>query len=205
MNILIVDDHRIVLDGIKSILNEEKDINIVGEALNGKECIKLLENIKVDIVLLDVNMPIMDGVVASKIIKNKFPSVKIIIFSMSSNIHSIKKLLQVEISGYILKNKGKFELLFALRKVYEGGKYFSEEIVNLVFSNFKDHQPEIKLTEREVEVLRLISKGLTSKEIGEKLFISTNTVSIHRKNMMEKTGASNSQSLVKYGTENDLI
>ncbi|MDY8136081.1 response regulator transcription factor [Aquimarina sp. 2201CG5-10] len=204
IKIIIADDHRIVLEGLSSLVELANDIKIVGLANNGQEIIDLLNSQEVDIVVSDIEMPIMDGVEVTRSIRNQFPKVKILILTMYSSIGFIRKILEIGAHGYILKNKGKEELIDAIKTIYDGGEYFGREIEKTLRESLKKENvfDIVKLTKREIDVLKLIAKGDTTPIISEKLFIAHSTVETHRRNLIEKTGVKNSKGLVKYAFEN---
>ena len=211
--VLLVDDHKIIRDGIKSLLHMETWIEIVGEAENGEEAISLTESLKPDIVIMDVNMPVMDGITATKIITEKYPFAKVLVLTMTSEQEHIKSMIEVGAGGYILKNLGYEELISAIRNILEGRNYFSNEVKDAIMQNMVQRKSKneniagepIPLTRREKDVLNLIVQEFTNYEIGEKLFISARTVDAHRRNLLEKTGARNTAGLVKFALENKLF
>jgi DNA-binding NarL/FixJ family response regulator len=211
ITVFIADDHQMFIDGIKALLKNEKDIRVIGEALNGIELLKLLEKEKPDVVLLDINMPEMDGIEATKIISSKYPHVKIIILSMHSTKEFVAGLIEAGASGYILKNTGKKELVEAMQAVAKGKSYYSKGVTEIIMDSFKNplrkiQDPELpQLTDREKEILKLIAQELSTKKIAERLFISEETVNTHRRNIMSKTGAKNMAGMVKYALQRGLI
>jgi two-component system, NarL family, nitrate/nitrite response regulator NarL len=211
IKIMIADDHQMFIDGIKALLKTEKDIEVVGEALNGKALLAVLDKSTPDIVLMDINMPEMDGIEATKELAANFPHIKVIMLSMHANTEFVVGLIESGASGYILKNTGKKELTHAIRSVHSGSPYFSEEITASIMSSFKNPERTVrnaemeKLTEREKDVLKLIASEFSTKEIADKLFISTNTVETHRKNLFSKLKVKNLAGLVKYALQTGLI
>lgn len=207
--IVIADDHRMFIDGLKALLKNEKDINVVGEALNGIGVLDILSKEQVDIVLLDINMPEMDGIETIKAIHKNFPQVKTIILTMDNKHEFIVGLAAEGASGYILKNTGRTELLEAIQIVQQGGTFYSQSVSETIMNHLKnghEQKPEsIHLTDRETEIIKLIAEEFSTKEIAEKLFISDNTVETHRKNIMAKLNTKNVAGLVKYAIQNKLI
>lgn len=207
IKILVADDHQIIIDGLRSIFEFEDGFEIVAEANNGREALKILELIPVDLVLLDLDMPVLNGVETAKAIRKDFPPVKIIILTMHFEHGLVKRLMEAGIDGYVVKNSDKSELLLALRKVMEGKKYFSPDITySLLDQNgnrpgFKHLQPDVQLTEREIEIMKLIAAGYSNKEVGERLFISHRTVDTHRTNIMKKIGVNNIAGLIRYAIQ----
>lgn len=207
IKIIIADDHQIVLDGLVSIIHNDNEVEIIAMALNGTQVIELLQKNEVDIVVLDIEMPLMDGVETTRIIRKDYPNVKILILTMYNEIGFIRRIVEVGAHGYILKNKGKEELVSAIKTIYNGEEYFGEAVTKTMVSSMrvKDISGEIRLTKKEIEVLRLIACGDTTPIISEKLFIAHSTVETHRRNLIEKTGAKNSKGLVKFAVEKGYI
>lgn len=213
IRILLVDDHKIVRDGIISLLQDESRYDIVGQAENGIEALDKIEKLTPDLVLLDINMPIMDGLECARQITEKFPGVKILTLTMLNEQEHIKNMLSAGAGGYLLKNSGKEELITAINTVMEGETYFSEEVKNLIMMDMikkrnaagKIAGELIPLTPRELDVLELIIDEYTNQEIADKLFISVRTVDAHRRNLLEKTGSRNTAGLVKFTIENNLV
>lgn len=207
IRIVIVDDHQMFIDGLKGILEPEPNISIMGTAHNGIELLKLLENTATDIILLDVNMPEMNGIEATKEIVKLYPSIKIIMLTMFDTSDYIQKVLKAGAHGYILKNTGKAELLEAIKTVNSGQSFFSNEVTKTIMAGLQNkpkqvnNTMEVELTDREIDVLKLIAQELTTNEIGEKLFISKHTVETHRKNLISKLNVRNVVGLVKYAVE----
>ena len=210
VRILLVDDHQLIIDGLKSLLNDTEGIRVVSNSNNGKSAIELLEVLDVDVILMDIDMPIMNGLDAAKIIKQKHSSIKIIMLSMHSEKAMIKDLIQIGVDGYLLKNSSKEELINAIVKVSAGGQYFSSDVT---LSLLIDDSSEIRgnslkgvnLTNREIEIIKLIAEGYTNKEIGEKLFISHRTVDSHRTNLMKKLEVNNVAGLISYAIKRGIV
>ncbi len=210
IKIIIADDHQMFIDGIKSLLVNEKGIKVIGEAVNGKQVLSLLEKEQADIVLLDVNMPEMDGIEATKLIKQKYATVKVLMLTMYNNQEFIFGLMNAGASGYILKNTGKTELLEAITAVNNGKTYYSKDVTETILQNFSKKTTEQKveaahLTEREKDVLKLIAQEYNTQEIATQLFISANTVETHRKNLLSKLQAKNIAGLVKFAIQSGLV
>ncbi|MFZ6012529.1 MAG: response regulator [Bacteroidota bacterium] len=207
IHVILADDHQVVIDGLKAILVQEDDIKVAGEALDGEKLLALLR--KSDgqpiVVLLDINMPGIDGIEATKIIRQKHPHVRILILSMYNKPTFIKGLIEAGVSGYILKNTGREELLRAIRTVAGGEEYFGSEVTKTIMNSFKSGaDPTVELTKREIEILKLVAKAYSTAEIAEKLFISTYTVDTHRKNLLSKLNLKNTAGLVNYAVQNGL-
>lgn len=204
IKVIIADDHKIVVDGLVSILKEESDIEVVGTALNGEQVLDLAEKHPIDIAVLDIEMPGgPSGVELSEIFKVKYPDIKILILSMYKTENFVKKIIQAGAKGYIIKNKGGEELVKAIRYIYKGDSYIGQEITEVLMEALRStaeekEKPQVKLTKREKEVLKLIAKGLTSKQIGMQLFIAASTVDTHRRNLIEKIGVENSKGLIRF-------
>ena len=208
IKVLLVDDHKLILDALSILLELEDDIKIVGKAYNGIEALDILENINADIVVLDINMPKMDGLTTAEIIKKRYPQVKIIMLTMHDDFKFIQSAISLGVHGYILKSRGKEELLSAIKVVHIGEEYFGDMITRIIINQLKNRSDmikEVKLTKRENQVLQFIAKGLTTPEISQKLLIAPSTVETHRRNLIEKTRVDNSKGLVKYAIENGLI
>jgi len=211
VKILLADDHKIVRDGIKLMLEPQAGIDVVDEAENGEKALDILRDQLVDIVVMDINMPVMDGITATKKIKEKFPDVKVLALTMSNDDLHIRQMIQAGASGYIMKSAGRQELKEAINAIMEGKHYFSDEatesiMMDLVKGKGKSTDPDpIHITDRELEILELIVQEHTNQEIAEKLFISSRTVDAHRRNLLQKTGARNTAGLVKYAFQHNLI
>jgi two-component system, NarL family, nitrate/nitrite response regulator NarL len=209
INLLIVDDHQLITDGLSQILSVEKTIDKIYTANNGKEAVdKALEH-DIDCVIMDINMPVLNGLEATKLIKKEKSFIKIIVVSMLCDASVVSKMLKAGADAFINKDTGKSELLKAIDKVMHGEKYISPEISNNLFTHLNNRNvnaPEQKhLTSREVEIIRYIADGLTNIEIAAKLFLSIVTVDTHRKNMLAKLQLKNTASLVKYAAEHQLL
>ncbi|MEO6522094.1 MAG: response regulator transcription factor [Mucilaginibacter sp.] len=203
--IFIVDDHQMVIDGINLMLEGKCDFAVVGESRQPLIVLQLLENTPVDILITDVGMPEMSGVELSRAIKNKFPHIKILALSMFGDSQIIAEMIDAGISGYILKNAGKKELVEALTKIADGQNYFGQDITLQLMKSFKRNQEETKLTDREIEIIRMIEKDMTTREIADTLFISERTVETHRKNILHKTNTQTVVGLLKYAYERKII
>jgi DNA-binding NarL/FixJ family response regulator len=202
-----VDDHSIVTDGIKALLQGEGDLAIKGEAHNGQMALEMLRVLKVDLVLMDIDMPVMSGTEAIKLIKKEFPEIKVIMLTMHDEKAVIHKLIELGADGYLLKNSSKEELLVCIRGVLRNERYISSEATAILLSveEKKDTGPLSQLTEREIEIVKLIADGLSNKEIGDRLFISHRTVDTHRTNLMSKLDVHNVAGIVKFAIVNGLL
>lgn len=207
--ILLVDDHQLVIDGLKGFIDGLKSVTVVGEVNNGQDAITYTEILSPDLILMDIDMPIMSGIQATQEIKKKYPNVLIIIISMHNEKGLIKKLISFGADGYLLKNSTKEDVLKAIEHVLLGGKYFSDEVIDSLEDkidvNNSKSQLINQLTEREIEIIRLVAEGLTNKQIGEKLFISHRTVDTHRTNLMKKLNTNNVAGLIRFAFKNKII
>ena len=208
-NLLLVDDHQLMIDGLCGILKEEKLIAKIYTANNGQEAIDRVMQHDVDCVLMDINMPGMNGLDATKIIKQQRRGIKIIVISMISDAPIVIKLLQAGADGFVLKNTGREELVKAIEKVMHNEKYVCNELNLNLYSHLGLKKSTTTssgtLTAREIEIIKHIADGLTNHEIAEKLFLSTSTVDTHRKNILAKLGLKNTATLIKYAVENHLV
>lgn len=211
IRIVVADDHHILLDGLRALLQKQKDVEIVGLYNNGRQVYEALNSLDVDVALLDINMPEMDGHELTLKIKKEYPHINVIILSMHDDAGHIIELIDAGASGYLLKNVTDKELLDAIKTVASGRLYFSAEVsekitaVAMQQQRKTDEVPEIKLTDRELEILKLISKEYSNAQIAETLFISERTVETHRKNMLRKTNNKTILGLLKYAIENQII
>lgn len=210
IKVIIADDHQIVLDGIRSLLDKEKEISCKAEVLNGVELLNQLDKEKVDVAVIDIDMPRMNGIETTIEIKKRYPDIKVLILSMHNDNEFITRLIEIGASGYILKNKGKEELVNAIKKIASGGKYLGEEVVLTMMEGLQKAKTnpvnnKVPLTKREREVLELIVDGLTTPQIAKKLYIAQCTVETHRRNLIDKIGVANSKALIKHAIENGYL
>jgi len=212
--ILIVDDHEVVRDGLRNILTSLDSIAIAGEAGDGEEAVKMYASLKPDLVIMDISMPGMNGIEATRVIKEKDPDARILILTMHDNQEYLNQIIRSGAKGFILKNTDKEELLEAVRTVASGDNFFSKDISKLIIDNYirtaketekNDGYKEVPLTKREIEILKLIASGYSNQEIANILYISYNTVDTHRKNIMHKLSIKNTAGLVRYAIEKGLI
>ncbi len=207
MKISIVDDHQMFVDGLASIIEQFPDIELVFTANNGKAFLKKLEwGIVPELVLMDINMPEMNGVELAEVLTNTHPQMGILVLSMLDDGQQIRKMIELGVRGYILKNTGRDELYRAIMQVARGESYFSQAVSENVLGTMvrqKDKEKEqyVKLSQREKEVLRLIAKGKTSQEIADELFLARLTIETHRKNIKRKLGLKSTAALVKYAMD----
>ena len=207
--IIIVDDHTLFRNGLRILLNNLKNYQVVGEAANGQEFIELIDHTDADLILLDIDMPIMDGIQATKIALQKMPDLRIITLSMYGEEDYYYKMVDAGVKGFLLKNSDMIEMKDALETVYNGGNYFSSELlqtlVNSLRSSSKTKEQHAELSERETEILILICQGMSNQEMADQLFISKRTVDKHRANILEKSQCKNTAQLVMYAIKNQLV
>ena len=212
IKIILVDDHAIFLKGLTLMLNECSKFKVIGEASNGLEFLQLLEKVSPDLVLMDIKMPVMNGIEACKKAIEKFPDLKMIALTMFSEHKYLRMMAEAGALGFIQKSIGKEELELSIRTVYQGKTYFSPEMLADIAKwepastsgIFLEEQNE-RLSDRELDVLQLIAKGLSTQEIADKLFISPRTVEGHRANLIAKTATRNVVDLVIYAIRNRLV
>ena len=213
IQLVIADDHKMFVDGIDSILKGENDLKVIGRCFDGPSVIEMLKKEQVDIILLDVNLPGMNGIEVCKEIKAKFPTVKVLAISMFNEQSYVTEILNNGASGYILKNTGRDELLKAIKTVNDGQSYFSKDVTQTIMKGLMKHRKGSKsstklipkISRREKEVLELIVKEHTTQEIANQLFISLKTVESHRSSLLAKLNARNSAGLVRIAMEHKLV
>lgn len=204
----IVDDHQIVIDGLKSLLAGDNKFEVVIGCTQSTQMLELLKKKSIDILLTDVMMPEMNGAELAKEVHKHFPAIKILALSMSGDADIVNKMIDdSDISGYVLKNIGKKELLDAILKISQGGVYFSQEVLDEMQkdSQLKKDTEIINLTAREIEIVKLIEKECNNREIAETLFLSERTVETHRKNIFRKTKTSGIIGLIKFAYQHKII
>jgi DNA-binding NarL/FixJ family response regulator len=202
IKIILADDHQIILEGLTEVLKSHDELEILGQFPNGKEVIDFIKENEVDVAIMDINMPEMDGISCAKILKKDFPHIKIIMLTMYAQKSFIDQIIKLGIEGCLLKNNSGKELFDAILRV-QSGKFYYDKIQD--FTNTNEEIAAYKLGEREIEIIKLLAQGLGTNEIAEKLFISKHTVSTHRKNILNKTGSNNTTQLVQFAHENHLI
>jgi DNA-binding NarL/FixJ family response regulator len=205
MKILLVDDHRILLDGLKFLIESQPEISQVDTAFTVEEALEQINNEIPDLIISDISIPEIGGIAFAKKVKSKSPGTKLIFLSMHEEPYRVKEALATGAEGYVLKKAAHEELLKALREVADGGIYFSAEIQKILIQRMRFPEDERILTDREKEVLTLIFDENSNKEIGEKLFISERTVETHRKNIYQKTKTNTLVGLLKFALENNLV
>jgi DNA-binding NarL/FixJ family response regulator len=214
IKIVFADDHAIVRDGLRSLFKSDSQFVVVGEALDGAEAVKMVEKNQPDVALLDISMPNVNGVEATRIIKKEYPATRVLILTIHENEEYIQELILAGADGYVLKNAEKKEIFDGVRAVANGGTYFSTNVSKVLLEGLvrrtRNKEPfpndgENRLTNREIEILRLIAESLTSKQIAEKLFLSVTTVNSHRTNIMKKLNIHETVGLVKYAIRKKFI
>lgn len=207
IEIILCEDHAIFRDGIKSTLESEEKVEILAEAENGEACLKLLETQTPDIILMDINMPVMDGIACLKEVKEKYPDIKVIALTQYDEKRFVKQMLKNGASGYLLKSTSRREMLIAFSEVLKGRIYIADEASDNL-QNLKDNdEPDAlfpELSDREKEIIKMLCDGLSSKQIGEHQKISHHTVESHRSNIFKKIGVQNIAGLVKWAVYNGL-
>lgn len=215
IRVLIVDDHRLLRDGLSALLTQQETIEIVGSLKSGEEAINVFPKLKPDVILMDIMMGGMTGIEATRWIKEQDSMVKVILISSEIKKELVTSGIQCGIDGYLPKDVDQNILREAIETVMNGGRYFNEAITNLVFEEFYQKKKLINtngkvtlpndLTKREMEVLGLIASGKTSHEVADELFISIKTVDTHKSHILEKLGLKNTAELVRYAIKNNLI
>lgn len=216
IKIVLVDDHYIVRNGIKMLLDIHPNIEVVAELNSGKQVLELLAiDSTCDIVVSDINMPEMDGLQLAERIIKEYPHIKVVFLSMINDKKYLLAAFNIGVRGYLIKNINYEELLFAINHIHQGGKYLCNDLSQQMIEDLNSQKTlarnvstllqEFELTNRELEVLYLIGDGMTNTEIADKLFLSKRTVEGHRQHLIDKTGAKNSASLIKYAVLNGLI
>lgn len=205
-SVYIADDHKIFAEGLESILNEQDDITVINIARNGKQLLGMLQDEAADVVLLDISMPELNGEETAKEIILLYPNTKILMLTMHNTIDYIAPLIKIGVQAYILKNAGKKELLMAIEALVEGKSYYSSEIANTLAKELRQYDDEkVKLSRREIEVLQLVFEGLSTPEIGERIFLSPRTVETHRSNLLTKTNSKNTAQLINFAIKNGFL
>ena len=211
IEIMIADDHRVFREGIVSILENTGAIKVIAQAQDGKQVMEQLHQVQPKLILMDISMGEAGGIETTKLVRENYPDIKVLVLSMHSESSYIVKMLEAGASGYLLKDAGSAELINAIKAVAEGHTYFSSQVsATLVDQLVKGKKPTerkagVTLTKREIEVLRLIAEEYSNPEIAEKLFISIRTVDTHRRNLLEKLDVKNTAGLVKYAIKQGLV
>jgi len=215
VKVFLVDDHKLIRDGIKAHFDEDDRFVIIGEAGNGKQALEILATTKPDVILMDINMDVMDGIECTTQVTERFPEVKVLALTMLAENQHIKEMLKAGAIGYMLKNATEQEIKQGILTVNQGASFYSPEVTQTVMNNLASpvitkkkksrFEPQIPLTNREKEVLLLIIKEFSNQEIADTLFISKRTVDAHKRNLLEKTGSKNVAGLVMYALNNQVF
>jgi DNA-binding NarL/FixJ family response regulator len=209
VRVVIADDHEIFRKGLKNVLSRIKYVDLVGEAVNGKEVINIVKRKNIDIILMDIEMPEMNGIEATRRILTIRPDVKVVALTMFNDEQYIQDMLDAGASGFLLKSITKQILDKAIRTIAEGNNYYSDELFSFFTKKVAGEKPskdiELNLTKREREILQLICEGLNNEEIAEKLSISERTVIGHKSNLLAKTNCKSTPSLISYSIKNHLV
>ena len=211
IRVMLADDHKIFREGVRSILEKERDMEVVDDAANGNEVIEKIEKQEVDVLVLDIDIGTPSGIEITELVSKNHPEVKILILSMLGLHDFVIQALEKGAIGFLLKNTGKDEVLTAIRSVSKGDSYFSREVSEILIEQLqkptssRKKNADIPLSTREIEVLKLIALEFSNSEIAEKLFISIRTVDTHRRNLLEKLGVKNTAGLVKFAIQKGLV
>ncbi len=203
-SVIIADDHTLFRQGLKLILEDIENIEVVADVADGKELIEVATLMKPDLIIMDINMPHVNGIEASRILLQDNPDFRILVISMYGDEQYYSSVIENGVKGFILKDADNSELRLAVKTILNGKTYFSQELLLKLIKN-RQTNAQIAITKREKEILALICQGLNSAEIAEKLFLSERTVENHRANLLDKTGCRNSLSLVIYALRNNLV
>ncbi len=211
IKILIADDHQLVREGLANLLSDDPNIEVVGQAEDGKEAIENVKKLEPDILIMDIGMPVINGIEATGILKKEYPELKVIGLTLHAEKNFVRGMLEAGAYGYLFKTCAYEELILAINTVNSGNKYFSNEITDILVNEYIGKQNsgvevvDPILTERELEVLRLIADGKSSNEIAEELFVSVKTVGTHKQHIYEKLDIGSNVELVKYAIRKGII
>jgi DNA-binding NarL/FixJ family response regulator len=206
VQILLADDHKIFRESLRKLLASEMIAEVIAEAGNGKELLELLEKHKPDMILMDISMPVMDGIEAAKKAMEKYPELKILTLSSFGDEKYYYKMVEAGVKGFVLKNSGLSELELAIKEVANGGNWFSNELLQKVIINIsKSSTKEAEFSDRETEILKFVCDGFTNDQIAEKIHLSPDTIKWHRNNLLSKTGCNNSAALIIYAIKKKII
>jgi DNA-binding NarL/FixJ family response regulator len=213
IKILIADDHSVVREGLRTLLGRVTDFDVIGEAADGEEAVRVTCEKKPDVAIVDISMPKVNGIEAARQIRKGSPDTRVLIFTIHENEEYVYQIIASGANGYVLKDAGKNELVAAVRAIHSGGRFFSPRVSRLIIDEFarRSQAPRVPvttgksvLTHRESEILQYIASGLTNAEIAQKLFLSVRTVNTHRTNLMHKLDVHNTAGLVRYAMENGI-
>lgn len=210
IRIIIADDHQLFREGLANLLADSKDIEMLAQAGNGKEAIAKARELNPDVLIMDIGMPVMDGVEATRKLLQELPGSRVIALSMHADKQYIKGMFEAGASGYLFKNCAYNELIAAIRTVHEGKKYLSDRITEIMIQDYLGKEEPIQvvdneLTEREAEILKLIAEGVSTNEISERLFVSIKTIGTHKQHILEKLNLKTTTDLVKYAIKKGII
>ena len=210
IRVFLVDDHTLIRDGLRKLLEAQPDFAVVGEADNGQALLDQLPALPADVVLLDLNMPVLDGLATTHRLHAEYPDLRILLLSMMTHERTIGEAMAAGAHGYVLKNADKYEVVAALKGVAAGKRFLCSEIglgllEKLLLQESRNPAPGVPLTHREREILQLVASGLTNQQIADQLFTSKRTVESHRQNLLEKTDAPNTAALVTYAMDHGLL
>ncbi len=205
LKIVLVDDHRIVLDGLKSLLDNDADFQVLAAVASSEEALQAIGQQQPDMLLTDYTLPGMTGLELAMLVKEKYPSIKRVLLSMHDEAHLIKQIMKAGVDGYILKSIQQSELKAALLQIKNGMPFISPEITKMIMTDMSSNQKDELLTAREQEIVKLIVKEYSNKAIAEKLFISERTVETHRKNIFRKTNTTSLVGLVKFAFGHNMV
>jgi len=210
IKIIIADDHQMVTEGLKSLLESDAMMKVIATAPNGYELLRMLEVVQPDIVLMDIDMPVMNGIEALTAIRKQFPGLKVIVLTMHEEKAPVKKMTELGAKGFLFKNSDKDELVNAIKIVNNRGNYYTAALTLKLLETYQTGSPAAThsafiLTDREIEILKLIAAGLSNKEIGDKLYISHRTVDTHRTNLMKKLEVNNIAGLIRFAIKNGYL
>jgi DNA-binding NarL/FixJ family response regulator len=208
IRILLADDHRIFLEGLRELISQQPGLHVVATAENGEELLVKMRSYHVDLVILDIQMPKMNGIAAAAEMRRRFPQVPMLVLSMHSERHFIQRVFDIGVQGFLLKNTGKAELVEAIRSIHAGERYFREDAALALLEGSRQAAAPGEtppLSKRETEILILIAREHSNAEIAGMLHLSVETINTHRKNLLHKLGAKNTAGLVKYAIFQKLI
>lgn len=205
IKVLLADDHQMFIDGMCALLEKEENIQVVGESVDGIQVLDLMKKQEVDVVVMDIEMPNLNGVEATKIIRKDYPKTKVLILTMYNKKDFIVNLMKYGASGYILKNKTESELINAIHNVHNGKTHYSLDVLDTAISVNEHHDDQGTLTEREEQVLIKMAEGYKSREISKLLYISEATVNTHRRNILSKLNLTNTAQVVRYAIRKGYI
>lgn len=201
---MLADDHAMIRAGVKNLLKQSKDIVVAGEAENGRQAVELYEELRPDLIILDISLPDMNGMEVTQKILQFDSQANILMLSMYDDEDYVSRCIENGVKGYVVKSESGQELEYAVRTILEGKTYFSHQVHKIILNKYKqalskkkERHEDIRLTTREIEIIKLIDDGLTSQQMADKLFISPRTVETHRANLMKKFAVKNSIELVK--------